>query len=809
MKRIFILGLLASFILGASAQAYLNPNLSADERANDLISRLTLEEKVSLLTDNSEAVKRLNIPFYGWWNEALHGYARSGEATCFPQTIGMAASWDNILLEQVYTAISDEARAKNTRYRAESTDGGTQRYQGLSCWTPNINIFRDPRWGRGQETYGEDPYLTSQMGIAVVRGLQGPDSCKYDKLQACAKHFAVHSGPEYERHFFNAQDLPARDMQETYLYAFSRLIKETNVREVMCAYNAVNGQPCCGNNPLLQQILRDEWGYQGLIVSDCWAIRDFYTTEYPAHMSDSTKAEAAAHAMLAGTDLNCGNTFPALTTAVHKGYLDEGDIDRALFRVMRDRFRLGLFDPDSLVCWTQIPYSTVCSEEHDQLALKMAEESMVLLQNDGILPLKSGNYNPTNKIAIIGPNINDSISMWGNYYTSPRQTVTIADGILAKLGADAAYCNQLTEWVTPDYYVAEVGNPTFYRAPETRQMEMQLLVSGKGRVLVNGKEICSFDNGHGGRKQIIPFPTEKGKTYTIRVAIDQLGPDHQLNYSIGHREKTTVEQMLQQLEGITDVIYVGGISPLLEGEEMDVDLPGFRGGDRTSIELPQIQRETLRALHQAGKRVIFVNLSGAAIALAPEAENCNAILQAWYGGQNAGKAVANVLFGDYNPGGRLPVTFYTSDNQLPAFGAYEMTGRTYRYMTEKPLFPFGHGLSYTTFKYNKAQIKKVGTEYQMTITLTNNGQMAGDEVVQVYLRRDADTQGPKLALRGFQRVNLAAGEKKLVTISLTENQLKTFNQASEKMELIPGAYTIYYGGTSDITKLNSIKLKIK
>ena len=694
---------------------YQNPDLSPEKRANDLLSRLTLDEKVLLMQNTSPAIPRLGIKAYDWWNEALHGVGRAGLATVFPQSIGMGASFNNELLLQVFTAVSDEARAKSAQF---SKNGELQRYQGLTMWTPNINIFRDPRWGRGQETYGEDPYLTAQMGMAVVRGLQGPEDQKYDKLHACAKHFAVHSGPEWNRHSFNAEDINPRDLWETYLPAFKDLVQKANVKEVMCAYNRLEGDPCCGSNRLLMQILRNEWGYQGLVVSDCGAVSDFYMDN--AHKTHPDKEHASAGAVLNGTDVECGTNYASLPQAVRDGLISEESIDTSVRRLLKARFALGEMDTD--VSWNSIPYSVVDSKEHRELALRMAHESIVLLQNKkNILPLTK-----KMKIAVVGPNANDSVMQWGNYNGFPSHTVTLLEGI----------------------------------------------------------------------KQYIPEAK-----IIFEPGCDHTSADIDLAKSI------------QRIKGADVVIFAGGISPSLEGEEMSVSIPGFKGGDRETIELPAIQSRMIAELKKAGKKVVFVNFSGSAIAMPAEKESCDAILQVWYPGQAGGTAIADVLFGTYNPAGRLPVTFYKSTSQLPDFEDYTMKGRTYRYMTEAPLFPFGYGLSYTTFQYGNAALSAptigYGEKVTLTIPVSNIGKKDGEEVVQVYVRRPGDTEGPSHALRAFKRVAIAKGQVSQVEIPLLKEDFEWFDTNTNTMRPIEGEYELLYGGSSDMNHLKSVNITIK
>ena len=699
------LALLLSSTAVTAQEPYKNPNLAPAQRAADLVRRLSLKEKIALMQNQSPAIDRLDIPAFPWWNEALHGVGRNGLATVYPVTIGMAASFDDKLLQQCFTDVSDEARAKNTEARRS---GKLRQYAGLSFWTPNINIFRDPRWGRGQETYGEDPYLTSVMGLAVVRGLQGPVHARYAKTLACAKHFAVHSGPEWSRHSFDIESLPARDLWETYLPAFKTLVEEGQVAEVMCAYHSMDGKPCCGNSRYLQQILRDEWHFKGLVTSDCGAINDFFSPH--GHHYTSTAYEASAKAVLAGTDVECGNSFSSLYEAVEKGEISESRLDTSLCRLLEARFRLGDFDADSLVAWTQIPMRVVASEEHHAHALQMALESMTLLQNrGGLLPLRPGQ-----RIVVLGENAVADTAMWGNYNGFPRSTVTILGGIRR-------------------------------RAPQAVYLPGFNLMSQQ----------ASVDNGY--------------------------------------------------IKNADVVVFVGGISPRLEGEEMPVGLPGFRGGDRTSIELPYAQRKVIGLLHDMGKKVVLINCSGSAVGLEPETHHADAILQAWYGGEAAGEAVAQVLFGEFNPCGKLPVTFYRNTEQLPDYEDYRMQGRTYRYLQSKPLFPFGFGLSYTTFSISKPSY----VNGKVNVTVRSTGKRLGTEVVQIYLRRLDDEGGPIRTLRGFCRVTLQPGQKRGVSIDLPRKNLSTWDAATNTMRFVPGTYVISAGSSSAGDDLKSVKVTLR
>lgn len=838
---------------------YQDPSLPPDERAADLVSRLTLEEKASLMQNTSPAIPRLSIKEYDWWNEALHGVGRSGLATVFPQCVGMAASWDDNLVLDVFTAVSDEARAKSNEY---AKAGGLKRYQGLTFWTPNVNIFRDPRWGRGQETYGEDPYLTSRMGVNVVRGLQGPEDSKYDKLHACAKHFAVHSGPEWNRHIFNAEKIAPRDLWETYLPAFKALVQEADVKEVMCAYNRYEGEPCCGSNRLLHQILREEWGYQGIVVSDCWAINDFFTEGH--HNTEPDVPHATAKAVSTGTDLECGESYGSLVEAVQQGLIDEATIDTSLRRLMKARIELGEFDED--VPWHQIPLSVVDSKEHRDLALRIAQESIVLLQNkNNLLPLKKEGM----KIALMGPNANDSIMQWGNYNGFPSRTMTLLQALQEQLpdtrliyehgcdhtsavalqslfnectasdgqtGFKASYWKRMDQADGEPDVVTHVSGPfrfttagatvfapdvplggfaasyeTTFRPQKTEDVVFSFHTQGGAQLYIDGKQVASAANMKSNRVYVLK--AEAGKSYDLKVTFAATEGDcATLNFDFGREVPLDLTRSVDRVKDADVVIFAGGISPGLEGEEMPVAIPGFRGGDRETIELPAVQTQLLKELHKAGKRIIFVNFSGSAIALTQEAQLCDAIVQAWYPGQAGGYAIASVLFGDYNPAGRLPVTFYKSTEQLPDFQDYNMKGHTYRYMTEKPLFPFGHGLSYTTFSYGKASLSadevKCGESCTLTIPVTNSGERDGEEVVQVYLRRPADKEGPSHTLRAFRRIPLKKGETQQVTFQLDGDSFEWFDTESNTMRPLKGEYEILYGGTSDKSKLQRIPVKL-
>ncbi|SDG73175.1 beta-glucosidase [Prevotella communis] len=850
MKRKTLIVTLLTVSLGMQAQVlpYQNPTLSAKERAKDLCSRLTLEEKAKLMLDESPAIPRLGIKKFFWWSEALHGAANMGNVTVFPEPIAMAASWNPGLVYKVFDAASTEFRAQYN-HRMHDLKGEDEKFHSLSVWTPNVNIFRDPRWGRGQETYGEDPYLTSVMGVQVVKGLQGPEDAKYRKLWACAKHYAVHSGPEYTRHTANLTDVSPRDMWETYMPAFKTLVQDAKVREVMCAYQRLDDDPCCGSQRLLQQILRDEWGFEYLVVSDCGAVSDFYES----HKSSSDATHASAKATIAGTDVECGYgyAYRSIPEAVKRGFMTEAEVDKHVIRLLEGRFDLGEMDDPSLVEWSKIPYSAMSTKESANLSLDMARQSIVLLKNsDSVLPLKKN----SEKIAVIGPNADNTPMMWGNYNGQPNHTITILDGIKAKQkklfyapGCDLTYDKVLesllgsqcsfegkkgikgTFWnnrkmegkpVTTQYYTQPLAVTTFGMhnfAPGVQledfsaKYETVFTPNEAGEYVVNVDGCGQFELYLNGERQFhhriwrttpnhIVINAEKGKSYNIEVRFSHV-PTYNANLAINIAKEYPIDYqtIINQLKGINKVIFVGGISPALEGEEMPVDIDGFKGGDRTHIELPKVQRDFLKALKDAGKTIIFVNCSGSCIALEPEIKTCDAIVQAWYPGQEGGTAVADVLFGDYNPSGKLPVTFYKNSNQLPDYEDYSMKGRTYRYFTDA-LFPFGYGLSYTNFEITKAGVEKNGTnptDWTLTAEVANTGKRDGAEVVQVYIRNLQDADGPLKTLRGFERINVKAGGTATATIQLNKQSFEFWDAESNTMRVKPGKYEILVGTSSD------------
>ena len=860
MKKVLLtlsLSIVASMGSFAQNEPYKNPKLAPEERAEDLIGRLTLKEKVGLMKNSSFAVERLGVAPYNWWSEALHGVARNGLATVFPITMGMASTFDDEAIERVYVAVSDEGRAKfHDAHRRNRYGYGNE---GLTFWNPNVNIFRDPRWGRGQETFGEDPYLTTRMGVAVVKGMQGPADAEYDKAHACVKHYAVHSGPEAKRHSFDVEDLSPRDLWETYLPAFKALVQEADVKEVMCAYQRLEGEPCCGSNRLLTQILRDEWGYKHLVVSDCGAIDDFFVKG--RHETHKDAADASASAVINGTDLECGSIYSHLEEAVKQGLITEERIDTSLRRLLKARFALGEMDPDSIVPWSRISIDTVDCDLHKQMALDLARKSMVLLCNNGVLPLaKTGA-----RIAVMGPNAVDSVMQWGNYEGTPSHTYTVLDGIRERLGRDVRYekgCDLLSNEVFDSYFhqlshdgrtglkatywnnlemkgeavaTQELATPinknnggnTVFAAGVNLQNftavyegtfrpsqggKYDLVIEGDDgyRVYVNGEKVIDYWGEHAREKREYALDATAGKDYDIKIEYMQAAGEALLKFDVGVRRQVSPAEVVDRVKDAGTVVFVGGISPDLEGEEKNhVNCPGFAGGDRTSIELPQVQRDILKALKAAGKKVVFVNCSGSAMALVPELESCDAILQAWYPGQAGGLAVADVLFGDFNPSGKLPVTFYKNTEQLPDFEDYSMKGRTYRYMTDKPLFPFGYGLSYTTFDISKGRLSKssveVGEGVKFTAQVKNTGKRDGAEVVQVYVRKVGDTEGPLKSLRGFRRVDLKAGESRTVSIELSPDAFEFFDTSTNTMRVVPGEYEIMYGNSSDTPEANKLK----
>ena len=688
-----------------SRPPYMNPSLPVGRRVEDLISRMTLEEKVAQMMNRAPAVERLGVPEYEWWNEGLHGVARAGVATVFPQAIGLAATWDTKLMREVADVISTEARAKHHEFVRR---GERRRYQGLTFWSPNINIFRDPRWGRGQETYGEDPFLTARMGVAFVRGLQGDDPV-YWKVVATPKHYAVHSGPEPERHAFDAGAFE-RDMRETYLPAFRATVTEAKAASVMCAYNRTNGEPCCASKELLGDILRGEWKFDGYVVSDCGAITDIWK----GHGFAKSEAEASAVAVKAGTDLACGGEYRSLVKAVKDGLIAEAELDVSLKRLFEARFRLGMFDPPESVPYARIPFSENDSPAHRALSLKAARESIVLLKNErNTLPLRRD----LKTVAVVGPNADVPGVLLGNYNGTPSKSVTPLEGVRNKVSSAT------TVLYSP-------GLP--------------------------------------------PTGDEAGAPRAMR------------------------EVALAKAKQADVVIMVMGLTPSVEGEEMDVKTEGFRGGDRTDISLPKAQEDFVKEIHALGKPVVLVLIGGSALAVNWADANVAAIVETWYPGEEGGTALADVLFGDYSPSGRLPVTFYKSAGQLPPFEDYGMEGRTYRYFRGEPLYPFGHGLSYTRFRYTGLSVSphvlRAGETLRVGVDVQNVGAREGEEVVQLYLTDEAASAPVAVrSLQGVERVSLKPGERRRVTFTLGARQLSLIDDRGRRV-VEPGEFTVAVGG---------------
>jgi beta-glucosidase len=861
---------LGALLLAAAAFAqtpvYQDTSASFEERAADLVARMTLEEKVGQLQNNAPAIPRLGVPAYEWWNEALHGVARAGGATVFPQAIGLAATFDVPLMHEIATAISDEGRAKHQEFVRR---GQRARYQGLTFWSPNINIFRDPRWGRGQETYGEDPWLTARMGVAFVTGLQGDDP-KYLKVVATAKHYAVHSGPESTRHFFDVHPSET-DLHETYLPAFRALVQEGHVESVMGAYNRVNGDSASASPRLLGQILRGDWGFRGYVVSDCDSVDDIFTQ----HKIVPTAAQASALALKSGLDLNCGTTYAALGEAVRDGLVGASQIDESLRRLMLARFRLGEFDPPASVRWAQTPYSANQSPAHDALARRAAGASIVLLKNDGLLPLKRD----IGTIAVIGPTADEIMSLLGNYYGTPSAPVTVLAGIRNAVGASTRVLYSrgadLVEGreepraapvIEPAYlrpgpglsgqglkgeYFANrdcAGEPSYTRVdarvafrwdrggplddlvargelpaaravpsdnfcvrwtgslvpPVTGRYEITVGANDGFRLFMDGRLLV--DNWTiNPRMQSVTAAVDLEAGRAVDLRLDYLEDIRDAEVRLAWRlpgAKPPFEEALDAANAADVVVFVGGLTGDVEGEEMRVDLPGFAGGDRTDLKLPASQQRLLEALHATGKPVVVVLTTGSALAVDWAQEHVGAILVAWYPGQRGGDGVADVLFGAVSPAGRLPVTFYRSVEQLPAFDDYAMRGRTYRYFEGEPLYAFGFGLSYTTFEYSGLSVdrRRVGADDALNVSLTvkNAGTVTGDEVVQLYARQLSPREPrPIRDLRGVERVTLAPGEMRRVSFTLVPRRdFARYDVARAAYVVDSGDYEIEVGASS-------------
>lgn len=825
---------LAALLFISCSQAklpYQDTSLSFEERTEDLLSRLSLEQKAALLISNSPAIDTFGIPAYNWWNECLHGVARAGRATSFPQAIGMAAMWDDAQMFEVATAISDEARAKHHDFLSK---GKRDIYMGLTFWTPNINIFRDPRWGRGMETYGEDPYLTGELAVDFIKGLQGDDP-KYLKLVATSKHFAVHSGPEKTRHSFDVW--PSKyDLEDTYLPHFRKSVMEGGVYSVMCAYQRLEGAPCCGSK-FLEGSLRNNWGFEGYIVSDCGAIDDFYGPAPRFHNVVQTPEEAAAMAIKAGTDVECGSVYKAIVGAVEKGLVTEAEVDVCVRRAIMARMRLGMFDPEEMVPFSKIPYTVVESPEHQKLALETARKSMVLLKNEkNTLPFSK----EVKKVAVIGPNSNDEEVLLANYFGFPSQPKTPLQGLKEKLpnaevvfaqGSPLAKGLPYFEVLPAEYLFTDASKATkglnaeyfankqWKGEPVKKQIDSKIdFVWGTTsplselkpdsfsirwtgvfvpptdgtyalgarafsgcRMWVNDSLIVRGFNDHEPIKDYEYFTMKGGQAYSLKIEYAQRATEHSLMQLLWEKENPNLKQQAIDLAKQSDVVVLCmGLSPHLEGEEMKVKVDGFEAGDRLDIKLPAVQTDLIKAITALGKPTVLVLLNGSAVAFNWEAENVPAIVEAWYPGQAGGTALADILFGDYNPAGRLPLTFYKSIDQIPAFDNYDMAGKTYKYFAGEPLYPFGYGLSYTTFAYDWKEVPQTieaGKELKFTAEVTNTGSMDGDEVVQLYVSLpDSKYKKPIRSLQGFKRVHLKAGEKKSVEFRLTPNQIAAFDE---------------------------------
>ena len=838
----------------AQVLPYRNPELTAEERAEDLLGRLTLDEKIAMLTNYSPAIERLGIPEYNWWNEALHGVARSGIATVFPQAIALAATFDDQAVRESFDMISDEARVK---YNIGVRNNDRGQYHGLTFWTPNINIFRDPRWGRGQETYGEDPYLTGRMGLAVIKGLQGEDTGRYNKLHACAKHYAVHSGPEWSRHTYNATNLFPEELWETYLPAFKVAVVEGGVKEVMCAYNRYDDEPCCSNKKLLKQILREQWGFDGVVVSDCGAIGDFFLSH--GHKTHASAPDAAADAILTGNDLECGNNaYPRVRESIEAGLMTEADLDRSVRRLLTARFSLGNLFDDELTPWWNLPDSILACSQHRSKALEMAHKSIVLLTNhNNTLPLAN---NSVRKIAVVGPNAADTLMMWGNYNGYPKSTVSILDGIRTKYpNAEVVYvkgCDyvsekaMISEFDKISYKGQKGMKGTFWRnrtmdgnPMRTKQFSEPIDYTNNGetaiardvpvidfsarfegtyvpdksckvafcvsaddgyRLSINGEPVLDYWVDGYKNEQRYELDAIKDKKYEVVLEYYQAHGGAELKFDLGESTVVDYDGVASTVADADVIVFVGGLSPRLEGEEMSVRLPGFKGGDRTAIELPATQDKMLKALKATGRPVVFVACTGSAIAMPWAAENCDAILNVFYPGEAGGTAVADVIAGDYNPAGRLPVTYYASTADLPDFENYSMENRTYRYFKGKALFPFGHGLSYTTFEYGKPSLKQNGDKVIVSVPVTNTGELDGDEVVQLYIRIPNRHDGLLKTLKSFRRVSVKAGETINVVFELLRETFESYDTNAECMRVIPGQYEILCGGSSDDRSLKSV-----
>jgi beta-glucosidase len=850
-----------SFAQTQTQYPFQNTSLSFEQRVNDLVSRLTLEEKVAQMSDVTPAIPRLGVPAYDWWNEVLHGVARTPyHTTSFPQAIAMAATFDTNSIKLMADYSATEGRAIYEKANREGRAG--QRYVGLTYWTPNINIFRDPRWGRGQETYGEDPFLTAMMGKAFVHGLQGDDP-KYLKAAGCAKHYAVHSGPEPIRHSFDVT-ATKYDLWNTYLPAFKELITKADVAGVMCAYNAYASQPCCGSDLLMTDILRNRWKFTGYVTSDCGALDDFFNF----HKTHPDAVSASADALYHGTDVDCGNVvYKTLLKTVQQGKTTEQQIDISLKRLFMIRFRLGMFDPPSMVKYANISETVLESAEHKALALKMARQSIVLLKNENnTLPLRKN----IKKLVVVGPNADNAIAVLGNYNGVPSKTVSALQGIKDKLGSKVEIVyekavnftndtllqysdvsNQFSWQGNKGFYAEYFNNKelkgepvvtrneqdinhfwqegqmlvdtvkannfsarysTDFKATTNGDITFEVNADDGYRLLVDGKEVLNAWTRNRWGSRTYKLNTEANKTYRLVLEMNQGDGGASVLFQTGHFAKTDFAALANRIKNADAIVFVGGISPQLEGEEMRVNYPGFNGGDRTTILLPAVQTELLKVLKTTGKPVVFVMMTGSAIAVPWESQNTPAIVNAWYGGQSAGTAIADVLFGDYNPAGRLPVTFYKSDNDLPSFTDYSMNNRTYRYFKGSPLYGFGYGLSYTTFMYDQLRLAPLaikGKTVPVSVRVKNSGKRDGEEVVQLYVSsQDKKVQSPLKALKSFQRIFLKAGESKTVQFNLSPEDLSIIDDNGNPKQF-SGKVIISIGGGQPDTKIKATSNVVK
>ena len=845
---------------------YRNPNLPIEERVENLISLLTPEEKVGLMMNKSISVDRLEIPSYNWWSEACHG-VRQGGYTVYPQPIGMASAFNPQQMHDVFSTVSDEARANWNRsdHNIYNVPMGVTYYPGnpeLTFWCPNVNIFRDPRWGRGQETCGEDPYLSAILGVETVKGMQGDDP-RYYKTHACAKHYAVHSGPEPLRHSYDAR-VSMRDLWETYLPAFKALVQKGNVREVMCAYNRYEGKPCCMSDRLLIKILREKWGYDAIVLTDCDAINNFYNKGQ--HETHPDPLSASVDAVLNGTDLECGKVFMVLTEALEKGLINEADLDGHLRKTLTGRFELGMFDPAEMLPWANMGEDVISSESNHRLAVEAARESMVLLKNAKVagapmLPLSKS----LKTIAVVGPNADDVELLNGNYGGTPTKEHqhSLLEGIRKAVpGTKVIYnkaCELQDEYNTRYFlplfndgkgvkveffenremkgepvktdYMTRINFSTFgawgfaegvksddiavritgkFTADYTGEMSYTLSADNgytltiNGKVVEENKEAGRRRFGFGRRPEYKTFPVEKGKTYDVKIEYSRgNGPFAMLNGDICQRELNDFKDVIADVKDADVIIVIGGISAAMEGE----------GGDKQDINLPVVQQRLLRAMRATGKPVVMVNCSGSALAFGDLEDQYDALLQAWYPGQGGSEALADVLFGDYNPSGKLPVTFYASNDQLPDFLDYSMENRTYRYFTGKPLYQFGYGLSYTTFAYGKAKasatsMKRDG-QVTLSIPVTNTGKMAGAEIVQVYIKSLDNTDAPLKELKGFGKAYLQPGETKNVDVTLTGESFQYYDESIDELSTRAGRYELLYGSSSDSKDLKAVSFVVE